>query len=348
MNRVKWISLGVLIVACLVALFTSLNRDNEPQVLPKKVLPTTTSMPRRVYVGAWAGGFWDSSTKTLDVSALSTFEKNVNKKMAIANMFSEWGYLANPELLEDLNQISDQGWVPMISSNPHFFDGCSERKDNLYKEIASGRCDEFLASAAANLKAYKKPVLLRFAWEMNLPSMYWGVEKVKSTPKDFIASWRHFYDVLDKEGADNVVWVLSFNTSSGETIPYKDLYPGDKYVDWVAIDGYNWGVGKPWGGWTDFNGVFRNSYNELVAVSDKPVMLSEVNSATNGGNKALWLRDMLNVQVPEKFPKVEAIIFFNENKSEGESVDWRLEKSEEFLMEVRKGLANNMYRSTFP
>jgi hypothetical protein len=29
-----------------------------------------------------------------------------------------------------------------------------------------------------------------------------------------------------------------------------DYYPGDTYVDWTGVDGYNWGKGN--GGWQSF------------------------------------------------------------------------------------------------
>jgi len=237
----------------------------------------------------------------------------------------------------------------MISANPFFFTDCPENNESVYKTIANGDCDDFLREAARNLKSYKKPIFLRFAWEMNLPNMYWSIEKTQSTPKDFINAWRKLYKIFDEENAQNIIWVLSFNTTNSNSVPYKELYPGDEYVDWVAIDGYNWGNSHDWSGWANFNGVFRNSYNEITDITtEKPIMLSEVNSAPNGGDKAKWLDDMLTLQVPENFPLIEAIVFFNENKTEGESVDWRMEKSEKYLDVLKKTLKNKMYRTSYP
>jgi len=301
-----------------------------------------------VYLGAWVQGFWENDTKTLNTSVLSDFEEAIDTKMALANIYSEWEYLENKSLITNLNTISKNGWVPIISSNPYFFKDCPEDDKSLYATIASGECDEFLRAAGKNLKSYNKPVFFRFAWEMNLPDMYWSIEKTSSTPEDFVNAWRRIYRIWEEQKVENVVWVLSFNTSHAKTVPYKDLYPGDEYVDWVAIDGYNWGDSHDWSGWADFNGVFRNSYNELVAVTEKPIMLSEVNSAESGGDKAKWLDDMLSKQIPESFPAVEAIVFFNENKQDGESVDWRIEKSEKYIDAVKKGLSNKLYKRSYP
>lgn len=339
-------SLSVSLILASLGAFMTMNRPGN--VVPTSVpnVPVYSRLP--VYLGAWAGGFWDSKSKTLNTDALNQFETAIDKKLAIANMFSEWGYLANPELLTKLNSITDNGWVPMISSNPQFFAKCSSDTASLYKAIADGTCDTFLKEVALNLKSYQKPILLRFAWEMNLPNMYWSVDRVGSTPEDFIGAWRRFYTVLKNNNADNVIWVLSFNTTSSTTIPYAKLYPGDQYVDWVAIDGYNWGDTQDWSKWTSFNGVFRNSYNELTAITDKPVMLSEFNSVSSGGDKAEWLKDALTIQIPDKYPNVRAIIFFNESKLEGEGVDWRIEISPAATQIVKDSLKNPLYLENFP
>ncbi len=318
---------------------------HESMISPISLSPT---MERKVLVGAWVGGFWDNDTKKLNTQPVTVLESEIGKKFAIVNIYSEWAYLANPKLLISLNTIADNGWTPIISANPYFFSECPRGNANLYKTIASGACDKFLTDAANNLKSYQKPILFRFAWEMNLPDMYWSVDKENSTPQDFILAWRHMHDIFQKESVKNVQWVLSFNTSSDSTIPYAKLFPGDAYIDWVAIDGYNWGNTHDWSKWTNFNGVFRNSYNELTSLTEKPVMLSEVNSSPTGtgGDKAVWLHDMLAVQVPNNFSQVGAIIFFNENKSSGEKVDWRMEKSPEYLSVLKKDLQLPLYKSS--
>lgn len=341
--------LGICAFAVIIGSLVLMVMNPNRQVFSESEVVIQTPAPREVYLGAWAGGFWDSESKTLTTGALTAFQSMIGKKVAIANMFAGWKYLSDPDLIHKLNEISRNNWTPMISSNPSFFEECRDEKNgSLYKTIASGSCDQFLHKAAQNLKSYEKPIFFRFAWEMNLPSMWWSVDKVKSNPEEFIAAWKHFHDILKMERADNVIWVLSFNTSSSVTIPYAKLYPGDAYVDWVAIDGYNWGDTQPWGGWNSFNGVFRKSYDELTAVSQKPVMLSEVNSASSGGNKAKWLADMLDTQIPENYPAVSAIVFFNENKFDGESVDWRMEISSDNLTTLQNSLSKDLYRSYYP
>jgi len=290
----------------LIGGFFALNQSNS-ETMSNNISPLPQKEERKVYTGAWVGGFWNNETKHLNTKVLSDFEEMLDTKIAFTNIYSEWEYLKNPELIDSLNEISDSNWTPIISSNPYFFDECQDKGKKLYKTLAHGDRDEFLKHIGQNLKNYKKTVFLRFAWEMNLPDMYWSIDKTGSTPEDFKNAWIRLHSTLKEEGADNVVWVLSFNTSHAKTVPYKDLYPGDSYVDWVAIDGYNWGNSYEWSGWADFSGVFYNSYEELLKVSTKPVMLSEVNSAQSefGGDKAKWLTDMLDTQIPQNYPRIQ-------------------------------------------
>ena len=344
----KWMRLSILIFLAAVAALFLLTKimPNLPATEIETVV-IEPEIPRKVYLGAWVGGFWTDTTRTLNSSALTSFEKLIDKKVAIANIYTDWTYLREPALIKTLNIMSSNGWTPMISSNPKFFSSCPDNKKSLYKTVAEGECDDFLREAAKNLRSYNKQVFFRFAWEMNLPQMYWSVQFMKSNPSDFKSAWRRLYTIFQEEKAENVIWVLSFNTSNSKTIPYKELYPGNDYVDWVAIDGYNWGNSQDWSGWTSFNSVFRSSYNELTAITSKPVMLSEVNSAP-GPNKPEWLRDMLAVQIPQNFPNVSAVIFFNENKTEGEDVDWRIEIHQENLSALHDVLDNSIYSSVYP
>ena len=60
-------------------------------------------------------------------------------------------------------------------------------------------------------------------------------------------AWKHIVDIFRSVGANNVsyVWCPNFIYPSTTTWPtYASLYPGDSYVDWTCLDGYNWGTNK--------------------------------------------------------------------------------------------------------
>ncbi len=335
----RYIFLNFILIILVAAL--NIYLQSHKNVKAENLIKSET--PRNVFTGAWVGGFWDSNTKILNTINLKDFEKTIGNHVAIANIFTDWTYLAEPALLKNLDEINANDWTPMISSNPLFFEGCRKGDFSIYKTIANGDCDVFLNKIADNLHQYGKPVFLRFAWEMNLPDMWWSVEKTKSTPEEFIAAWQKIYTILNQNTQNNIIMVLSFNTSSDTTTPYSKLYPGDDYVDWVAIDGYNWGTSASWSRWTSFNGVLTNSYQELTSITDKPIMISEVGTSPDGGNKAAWYDDMLNIQIPYHYYNVRAVVFFNEDKSVNEGIDWRIENSKESIFVVKSALKNKLY-----
>lgn len=303
---------------------------------------------RSVYIGFWTQGLWDKDLQSINPAKLKELEAKIDKKVAIANYFHGWQYLTTDLLINDFNILNHNGWRPMISANPYFFDECPANGMTLYKAIASGNCDKFMHKIAINLAKVKNPFYLRFAWEMNVDTIEWSNIYNKSTPEEFKAAWQRFHDILKKQKVNNVIWVFSPQVETPTTTKIKDLYPGDNYVDWVALDGYNWGTSKSWSSWQNFYSLYNYSYQEMLMIAPKkPFMIAEVNTTDAGGNQAQWYNDMLSIQIPNFFPKIKAIVFFNENKIETEGVKWLIDNTPDSLYEFKTSLKNPIYKSNF-
>ncbi len=310
----------------------------------------TSSPTRSIYIGAWVQGLWDENTKDLQVQKLKDFEKLVDKKMAIAHVYRGWAEISNENFIHELSQLSNSGWMPMVSSNPYFYEECRQEGVPLYAVIAQGSCDSLMREIARTFKAYGKPVLFRFAWEINIPTLPWSLEMTKSTTGDYISAWRRFHTIMKEEGASNVKWVFSPNVKShAEDLSYQTIYPGDDVVDWVSLDGYNWGTTKDWSKWSSFEEIFKDSYMEMVSIApDKPLMIAEINSATVGGDQSEWLADALGTQIPTNYPHIKAVVLFNEDKTSLDGVDWRIENSHKSIGVLRYLFENNpVYSSSF-
>jgi beta-mannanase len=135
----------------------------------------------------------------------------------------------------------------------------------------------------------------------------WGSSQ---PPSDFIASWRRFYDLTKQAGATNVTWVWCPNRDpNSDWTPYSQLYPGDSYVDWTCLDGYNQSARTTW---QSFATIFKVSYDKLLAVAPtKPIMIAETGSEEANGSKASWITDAFATQLPKYFPQFKAVIWFN-------------------------------------
>lgn len=340
-NSIVTIVLGLLVF---FLFFFALKNHSKKQTVQQIILPQ-----RSIYLGAWVGGFWNNDTKSLDPIQMKKFEKEIGKKVAIANYYRGWDELDSPDVVSQLQTLNQNDWTPMVSANPYFSSKCdTSENENIYQKIANGECDTLIQNIANNFKAYKKPVFFRFAWEMNIDTIAWSIQSTYSTPPQYIHAWQHMHDIFTKTGAQNVKWVFAVNVEKSSSIPIASLYPGDMYVDWVGIDGYNWGNTQSWSKWESFDRIFGPTYIRLTQIApNKPLMLSEFNSADSGGDKAAWLKDMLDGEIPLKYTKVDAIVFFNENKLSQENVDWTLEKSQKYVDTVKNALKNPMYKSSF-
>ena len=174
--------------------------------------------------------------------------------------------------------------------------------------IASGAYDGALRTWATQAASWGQPFLLRFDWEMNGRWFPWGTTSSnQNTAADYVAAWRHIHNLFAAAGATNTTWVWCPNLQYSTSVPYTQLYPGDAYVDWTCLDGYNSGISS-----TSFSSLYTQSYNSLMGVApSKPVMIGEIGSIEYGaGVKAAWISDMLS-QLPTNFPQVKALVYFN-------------------------------------
>jgi len=125
-------------------------------------------------------------------------------------------------------------------------------------------------------------------------------------------------------GVSNVAWIWTPNVRYyGDQYSYSQIFPGDDYVDYVGLDGYNWGATQSWSVWQSFSEVFSRSYNELCSVSGKNVLIMETASAEAGGSKPDWITTMFS-DLRTKFPRVQGFTWFSINKE----TDWRINSTE--------------------
>ncbi len=290
-----------------------------------------TSTSNKIYWGSWidgdvyslnsadapwsgptAGGSWD------------LFEQHAGKKVSIIH-YGQPPMWSGPFYPGTANFITDRGAIPMMDMSS---------LDVPLTDITNGNYDSSIITWANAVKTWGKPFFFRWDWEMNgtwgqLGNFYW-LAQAKANPTNYTNAWKHIHDVIAGQGANNVTWVWCPNVVYSGTTPLSSLYPGDGYVDWTCIDGYNWGT-NPYksDSWKSFSQVFSQTYNELLALAPtKPIMIGETASTEYGGSKASWITDALSTQLPNNFPKIKALVWFNWNFVEGSGrMDWPIESS---------------------
>lgn len=263
-----------------------------------------------------------------DMSKLDAFETLVNKRVSIVHWGQPWWH-CSPRCadqtfdmqLKQYDAVRGHGAIPLVDWGSWDYGAVpvAEQPDFSLASIASGRHDDYIRLWAAEAKSWGHPFFLRFDWEMNGDWFPWSEQLNGNQPGDYVKAWRHVHDIFTQSGVDNVTWVWCVNTITPGMAPISELYPGDNYVDWVAIDGYNWSINRLFG-WQSFSSVFLPTYSEIIRLaSAKPIMIAEVATLEDGGPgavlspKAEWIRSALESEIPEQFEKIDAIVWFDWN-----------------------------------
>jgi hypothetical protein len=267
---------------------------------------------------------------------LDQYAATVGRKPDIVMDYSN---LTEPLLTKnEVANLSSRGETPLVSWQL-YQSGYSGPTVSL-AQIAAGAYDADLRRAAGEAKAMPfGEILIRLGHEMNGDWYGWSGD-----PSAFVAAWRHVVSLFRAEGVTNVKWVWSANVNNG-SYPFKAYFPGEEWVDYTGLDGYNWGTaGVGVNRWQTLSQVFSSSYAELTELSSKPVILTEVSSSEVGGDKAAWIREGFLKTIPQEMPRVDAVVWFDRSQEE----DWRIDSSSGSLAAYREVVGSSLYGGPNP
>jgi membrane-bound metal-dependent hydrolase YbcI (DUF457 family) len=288
------------------------------------LLAPGTASARRIALGVYVRGLEDSPGQ------LDRYSEEVGRPPTIVGAYKRWD--VQPFYTPELHEIASRGAVPMVSWEPW------DEQDHGFplKAIAHGRYDFYVRRSAREAMEWGGPILLRFGQEMNGAWAPWQRGRDGTTGPRFVAAWRHLVRVFRQVGADNVSWVWCPYVDNTGRNPYMDFYPGNRWVDWLALDGFNWGEPTAW---QSFPKIFDRSYRKLVSISPrKPIMISEIGSSEAGGSKPRWLRRTLERALP-RLKRVRAVVWFDAP----DGPDFRVDSSEAALAAFRAGIRSPLY-----
>lgn len=237
-------------------------------------------------------------------------DARIGRKPAIHLTYYNWAddWMASSATAFDFGD----GRIPLVNWEPFGVN---------FDDIVSGALDGTIAARADEAARNGQKFFLDFAAEMNEEEGWGGHD-----PAKYVAAWRHIHDIFIAHGATNVVWAWCPNvTDSDGAPPAMDYYPGDGYVDWVGVDGYNWGTSDPSFTWQSFNDVFAGIYPQLAGTG-KPIIIGETASDEVGGSKAQWIDDVVPT-LQNNFPQIKAVVWFDIDKER----HWQINSSPESL-----------------
>jgi Glycosyl hydrolase family 26 len=328
------------VLACLLASFLLL----APGMATAKKRP-----PASLYWGAQIGDQMTGEAAPWDMNPVYRFQRLVGKGLSLIEFGSPFaecsaGACAMTKFpITPLENIRRYGAIPVFSWNSSASPPELNQPDFTLGAVISGRYDAYIREFALKAKEWGHPFFLRFDWEMNGFWFPWNEGVNGNQPGEFVAAWRHIHDIFTAVGATNVTWVWCPNIDlHNSLIPLGELYPGDSYVDWTGIDGFNWGQRHGSPGWQSFNEVFRNTYKRIIkrVAPHKPMMLAEVASTEKGGNKPNWIKDML-VAVRHHYRNVRAFVWYD---VDDRGTNWPIERRKQDYKAFRAGIRASAFR----
>ncbi len=234
----------------------------------------------------------------LELAQLGNFDGAAGRPLGLVHVYQPW---ATPVKTSVLAGLASTGATPMVDWT------CTSTAS-----IISGSQDALITSYANALRAYDRPVFLRWFWEMNLtylPRTSGCLGSLGSS--GYVQAWQHIWTIFRTQGATNVafVWCPSIN-GTNYSLPY---YPGDAYVDWIGWDGYDRKQSP-----TMLQTQFLPFYDFWVT-HGKPLVIGETGATTD---QATYLAQLQAV-LPVTFPQVHALLYYD-SKSDS---DWTLTDS---------------------
>ena len=243
---------------------------------------------------------------------------------------------ASPPPIAGLQAVRRLGAEPMVTWEPWRWlgEGQYDTQSFTMQSIADGAHDDYLNQWADSLAGFGDVVYLRFAHEANGTWYPWTAEQGTS-PKTYVQAWRHIHQLFATRGAANVKWVWAPNVSFPGSTSIVETFPGADVVDVVGVDGYNWGSARATSHWIAPRDLFGPTIEEVRAIAaGKPVVLTEVGSTDSGGDKAQWVRQLLDFLHSDK--RIAGFIWFDHDKE----TDWRIASTPEsaaaFAEELRR------------
>ncbi|KKK07156.1 glycoside hydrolase family 26 protein [Micromonospora sp. HK10] len=251
---------------------------------------------------------------------IDSFAERTGKKPNMITLYLSFddGFAAN-----EVRQIYSYGALPAVRWEPF---------NAKLSDIAAGKHDEYITTFATLVRKVNLPIALTFGHEMNGGWYPWGMGKKANNAADFVAAWRHVHDLFAKADATNVIWTWTPNVINPvPSVRLKPLYPGDRYVDWVGIDGYYTHRGKH-----TYSELFGPTMRQVRTFTKRSFMIMET-AGEPGTARPDWIADLFAGAAKDS--RVVGFVWFNNNGS----AKWNIDRDPAAVREFRRAAKNRTY-----
>ncbi|MBV8529239.1 MAG: hypothetical protein JOZ75_13070, partial [Candidatus Dormibacteraeota bacterium] len=235
----------------------------------------------------------------------------------------QYSTIETPPSAAWLSTARSRNEIPLLSLDP------SDLPDPVHT-ILSGGADRELAAWGKAIVSFGSPVMIAPLTDMDVTGNTYGLgdhvapdgHTYTNSAADIVAAFREIHDrIVAQVGQLHVLWVFNPRGTDTAGVAWESFYPGDQYVDWLALDAFNVaGTSTPPRPWESMSVLLNGSdpsasgpYARMTKLSpSKPMMLAAFGSVEAGGDKAAWFHeaagDLANRQM---FPAIRAVVSFD-------------------------------------
>jgi beta-mannanase len=175
------------------------------------------------------------------------------------------------------------------------------------------------------------------------------------TAKDYAAMYRRVITMLRAKGVDNAINVVAYmgNEKWMAQSWWKDIYPGDEYVDWIGLDSYV-SVEKGYYHFGDFGDLLNRRPTgggtswidwATTAHPSKPIMIAEWGMYHRTSVK-VDKAAAFNTVLPElkAHPQIKAIVYFDTKSDDEGDRDISVDSTPASLTAFKALAANDLFK----
>lgn len=255
---------------------------------------------------------------------LNQFEASIGRNVGAVRRYRRWNdrFPSNHEI----NLLNDRDLILSIKPERN---GSPIR----WAKIAAARPGDPLYQDMVNwanaIRPYQSNIWLSFHHE---PEARTNISY--GNAKDYIAAWRNFMSVFNKEGVKLAgrVWIAtqSFELRASDRRHPDRWYPGDAWVEAIAADAFNWyqcrtGTNNAWKSprqiFEPFRDFGRKHPNEQLMIGE----FGSVEDPRDRNRKAKWINDVRNLFKEPAYSQFTHLAYFNLHHKGGKyNCDWRV------------------------
>ncbi len=292
---------------------------------------TTVPLPPEgtLYHGTYPGGITGEESD-LTLADLRSYETAAGKTASWVFFSHNW-YEGRAFPLDTAEWIREAGSIPyirlMLRSTAE--QDLAEPVFTL-QAILDGEFDADLSAWCDSARDFGSPLLAEYGTEVNGEWFSWngvwngagqtdgyGDPLQADGPERFRDVYRHIVQTCRNRGAANLTWVFHVNGDDwpvNEWNVLENYYPGDEWIDWIAISSY---AGQTplddW--WPSFRSGMDAAYPRVEALTaDKPIIVAEFGAAAHNplGDQAEWAEAALTDITSFRWPRVIGFSWWNE------------------------------------